>query len=132
MYITVSMDTINIYTKIINCLILCLAPPNINFWLRYCYCWRLSWRMQWDCWLNTSAYLQLNNIPEIVFTALLSILIFLYFNHTREYLCCFFLCLFSQTPPVYSFFSFFYTSFYLLSQKIIWKIQSLDYTFLCF
>ena len=37
----------------------------------------------------------------------------------------------SQTP-LYSFFSFSYTRFYLLSQKIIWKIQSLDYTFLCF
>ena len=23
------------YTEIINCLILCLAPPNINSWLRY-------------------------------------------------------------------------------------------------
>ena len=35
MYITISMDIINIYTEIINCLILCLAPPNINSWLRH-------------------------------------------------------------------------------------------------
>ena len=31
MYITVSMDIINIYTEIINCLILCLAPPKYKF-----------------------------------------------------------------------------------------------------
>ena len=35
MYITVSMNIINIYTKIINCLILCLAPLNINSWLHH-------------------------------------------------------------------------------------------------
>ena len=33
MYITVSMDIINIYTEIINCLILCLAPPPKNKFL---------------------------------------------------------------------------------------------------
>ena len=35
MYIIVNMDIINIYTEIINCLILCLALPNINFWPRH-------------------------------------------------------------------------------------------------
>ena len=43
MYITVNMDIINIYTKIINCLILYLAPPNINFWLCHCLCHITQW-----------------------------------------------------------------------------------------